>query len=222
MLDGHIPLSRLKRMEGHVRRRFGAGLLFVVPILITYVVFRFIVDGVVGILEPIITQAEDRSFEWLAGFPIRAIAVGLAFIAVYVVGVVATTVLGGRLVRHWHALLERIPIVRSVYRIARQSTDVFSGGVALQASKVVLVEFPRMGVYSMGLVTGSYANLEDETFLAVYIPTAPVPTSGFLTYVRRDQVIETTLTFEDAMKVVISAGVLTDETVKGRGPRDAD
>lgn len=218
MLDGHIPLSRLKRMEGHVRRRFGAGLLLVVPILITYVVFRFIVDGVVGILEPIITQAEDRSFEWLAGFPIRAIAVVLAFVAVYVVGVVATTVVGGQLVRHWHAMLERIPIVRSVYRIARQSTDVFSGGVALQASKVVLVEYPRMGVFSLGLVTGSYANLEGETFLAVYIPTVPVPTSGFLTYVRRDQVIETALNFEDAMKVVISAGVLTDETVKSRGP----
>ena len=205
-------------MEGHVRRRFGAGLLLVVPILITYVVFRFIVDGVVGILEPAITQAEDRSFEWLAGFPIRAIAVVLAFIAVYMVGVVAATVVGGQLVRHWHAMLERIPIVRSVYRIARQSTDVFSGGVALQASKVVLVEYPRMGVFSLGLVTGSYADLEEETFLAVYIPTVPVPTSGFLTYVRRDQVIETALNFEDAMKVVISAGVLTDETVKSRGP----
>ena len=218
MLDAIPPLSRIKRVEGHIRRRFGAGLLLVVPILITYVVFRFIVDGVVGILEPVITQAEDRSFEWLAGFPIRAIAVALAFLAVYMVGVVATTVVGGQLVRHWHAMLERIPIVRSVYRIARQSTDVFSGGVALQASKVVLVEYPRMGVFSMGLVTGSYANLEEETFLAVYIPTVPVPTSGFLTYVRRDQVIETALTFEDAMKVVISAGVLTDETVKSRGP----
>ena len=217
MLDGIPPLSRIKRMEGHVRRRFGAGLLFVVPILITYVVFRFIVDGVVGILEPIITQAEDRSFEWLAGFPIRAISVVLAFLAVYVVGVVATTVVGGQLVRHWHTMLERIPIIRSVYRIARQSTDVFSGGVALQTSKVVLVEYPRMGVFSMGLVTGSYANLEEETFLAVYIPTVPVPTSGFLTYVRRDQVIETALTFEDAMKVVISAGVLTEETVRSRG-----
>ena len=218
MLDAIPPLSRLKRVEGHFRRRFGAGLLLVLPILITYVVFRFIVDGVVGILEPVITQAEDRSFEWLAGFPIRAIAVALAFVAVYVVGVVATTVVGGQLVRHWHAMLERIPIVRSVYRIARQSTDVFSGGVALQASKVVLVEYPRMGVFSLGLVTGSYANLEEETFLAVYIPTVPVPTSGFLTYVRRDQVIETALNFEDAMKVVISAGVLTDETVKSRGP----
>ena len=218
MLDAIPPLSRLKRMEGHIRRRFGAGLLLVVPILITYVVFRFIVDGVVGILEPVITQAEDRSFEWLAGFPIRTIAVVVAFIAVYLVGVVAATVVGGQLVRHWHAMLERIPIVRSVYRIARQSTDVFSGGVALQASKVVLVEYPRMGVFSLGLVTGSYANLEEETFLAVYIPTVPVPTSGFLTYVRRDQVIETALNFEDAMKVVISAGVLTDETVKSRGP----
>ena len=218
MLDAIPPLSRLKRMEGHVRRRFGTGVLFVVPILITYVVFRFISNGVVGILEPVITQAEDRSFEWLAGFPIRAIAVALAFVAVYIVGVVATTVVGGQLVRYWHAMLERIPIVRSVYRIARQSTDVFSGGVALQASKVVLVEYPRMGVFSMGLVTGSYANLEEETFLAVYIPTVPVPTSGFLTYVRRDQVIETALNFEDAMKVVISAGVLTDETVKSRGP----
>ena len=218
MLDGITPISRIKRMEGHVRRRFGTGLLFVVPILITYVVFRFIVDGVVGILEPVITQAEDRSFEWLAGFPIRAIAVVLAFLAVYVVGVIAATVVGGWMVRHWHAMLERIPVVRSVYRIARQSTDVFSGGVVLQTSKVVLVEYPRMGIFSMGLVTGSYADLEEETFLAVYIPTVPVPTSGFLTYVRRDQVIETDLTFEDAMKVVISAGVLTDETVRSRRP----
>ena len=218
MLDAIPPLSRLKRVEGHVRRRFGTGLLFVVPILITYVVFRFIVNRVVGILEPAINQAEDRSFEWLAGFPIRAIAVVLAFVAVYLVGVIAATVVGRWMVRQWHATLERIPIIRSVYRIARQSTDVFSGGVALQASKVVLVECPRMGVFSMGLVTGSYADLEGETFLAVYIPTVPVPTSGFLTYVRRDQVIETALNFEDAMKVVISAGVLTEETVKSRGP----
>ena len=110
--------------------------------------------------------------------------------------------------------MDRIPIVRPIYRIARQSTKVFAGGIDLQSTKVVLLEYPRPGVLSLGLVTGRHTHAAGELFLTIYIPTIPNPTSGFLAIVKKEQVIETEMNFEDAMKIVISAGALTEEVVR--------
>ena len=214
MMDDRAPLPRLKRIEGHFRTRVVAGLLLAIPIIATYIVLRFFVDFISETLEPVLDKASEGPFAWLSEVPVEVTAVVLTILVLYIAGVVTATVLGRRLARRWHNLLECIPVVRPIYRIVRQTIDVFSGGTALQSSKVVLLEYPRQGVLSLGLVTGTYAKTEDEILLTIYIPTIPNPTSGFLAIVNKEQVLETDLTFEDAMKIVVSAGVLTEEVVR--------
>ena len=112
--------------------------------------------------------------------------------------------------------MEKIPIVRPLYRVFRQTTDVFSGGALLRSSRVVFLEYPKDGVLAMGLVTGVFKENDGKELLTIYIPTIPNPTSGFLAILPKEKVTETSLSFEDAMKIVISAGVLTEEVSKGK------
>jgi len=215
MLNKSNPPTKWKRLGAHFQARFTAGVLIIIPVLVTYIVIGWIVGFIVDTLEPVIDQAEGHLASWMTGILFNSFAVIIAIGLMYAVGALGATVLGGRFVRVWHAALERIPVIRAVYRTARQTTDFFSGGAELQRSQVVMVEYPRLGVHTMGLVTGSYIDDQGDTFLAVYIPTVPLPTSGLLAYFRESDVIRTSMTFEDAMRIVFSAGVLTRDKPKG-------
>ena len=203
----------MRRLRGHFRAHLTGGLLLIIPLAITYAVLAFAWGTIQGLMDPLVDQVPGPVSGW--GLDIAAVLV--LIVLIYLVGLIGRTLVGGRLLRAWESALDRIPIVRPIYRIARQSTQVFAGGADLRSSKVVLLEYPRPGVLSLGLVTSHYIAEDGQTLLTVYIPTIPNPTSGFLAIVKKDQVIETELTFEDAMKIVISAGVLTAEVVKAHG-----
>ena len=145
-----------------------------------------------------------------------AAAVFVLATLMYLIGVLGRTLVGRRIVRIWEGALNLIPIVRPIYRIARQSTRVFAGSAELQTSKVVMLEYPRSGILSLGFATSNYIDENGQLLLTIYIPTIPNPTSGFLAIVKQEQVVETDLTFEDAMKIVISAGVLANEVMSNR------
>jgi uncharacterized membrane protein len=134
----------------------------------------------------------------------------------YIAGLIAETVIGRRVVGFGQNMVEKIPIVRPFYKVFRQTTDVFSGGAILRSSRVVFLEYPKEGVLAMGLVTGTYKEANGNELLVIYIPTIPNPTSGFLAIVPEEKVTETSLSFEDAMKIVISAGVLTEEVLRDK------
>ena len=190
-------------------------MIIIIPVLITYIVLGWIARSIINTLGPVLDQTEGYPFTWMTGILFNVLALLIAIGMMYAVGALGTTVLGGKLVQLWHTMLEKIPVIRAVYRTARQTTDFFSGGAALQRSQVVMVEYPRLGIYTMGLVTGSYVDPQGATFLAVYIPTVPIPTSGLLAYFPESEVNRTDLTFEDLVKIVFSAGVLTHTTSKG-------
>jgi len=191
-----------------------AGFLLLIPVIATYVVVRFFTDFVVQTLRPGLATISSGNFSWITKIPVQLTALTLALLFLYIVGMITTTVIGRRLEQKWHGVVEGIPVVRPIYRIVRQAVGVFSGGTVLQSSKVVLLQYPRQGVLSMGLVTGTYPLESSKVLLTIYIPTIPNPTSGFLAIVEKEQVIETDLTFEDAMKIVVSAGLLTEEVVQ--------
>jgi len=207
-----LPINKIfARATLHFRTRVIEGLLLVIPLLLTYVVLQAVIRFTTSIVEPLMLQGKYSIFSKLSEIPLNITALILVVILLYILGIIAHTVLGKRLVNFAQTTVEKIPIVRPIYRIFRQSTDVFSGGAALRTSRVVLLEYPRIGILSLGLVTGHYTNTDGEELLTIYIPTIPNPTSGWLAIVKQDQVTETALTFEDIMKIVISAGVVTDE-----------
>jgi len=188
------------RLRGKVVGHFVAGLLVVVPAAASVLIFIWLFDAVDSILQPIISS--------IAGHPITGVGFGVTILLIYVVGVIASTILGIRIVRYAESLLGRVPIFRWVYTGIKHITDGFSMPQRSGFLRVVLVEFPRKGMVGLGFVTSETLDpVSGRKLLSIFIPTAPNPTAGFLQIVSEDQVIRTQLTVDDALKMVISAGM---------------
>lgn len=201
----------LPRIGGHVRSRVVAGLLLVIPLGLTYLVLRFLWDFLYNLLRPLLDLASDQGPTSVTAFGLRTAVVIIILVVLYAAGSIAPTVLGRQAVRAWHAIVESVPVVRGIYRVARLFTQMFTGSAHLGANRVVLLEYPKAGVLGLGLVTSRYMTPDGEEFLTVYVPTIPNPTSGFLAIVTEDQVIDTDITFDEAMRIVVSGGLLTEE-----------
>jgi len=200
-----------------------SGLLVLVPAVATYLILRLVFNFLVDLADPLtdlplFAFVPDRATTW--------VALGLLAVIIYLAGLLATKVLGGRLVSLAHRVVEAIPGVRVIYRMARQATEVLAGSNSQQKyRRVVIVDFPRQGLKTIGLVTGRLKGDDGRPMFMLYIPTAPNPTSGFTALVPEDEVISTDMSVEDAMKLVVSGGVVfPDEmskyTSEARDERD--
>ena len=195
----------LRRFERHVGRRVASGFIVLVPALVSlwfiFFVFRFL-DGLFrsehGMLRLLV---RDRPWDFWG------LGVVLTVAILYVIGAFFS---GKRYQSLQDAVLSRIPVVRSIYGVARLATEALSSPLGHHFSRVVFVEWPRPGVGSMGLVTGHLRSTRrgEEPLVAGYIPTVPNPTSGMLAFFREEDVAETNITVEDAMKTVFSGGIV--------------
>jgi len=195
----------------HLRSAIIAGLLVLAPLVATYLILRLIYNFLVSLVEPLTDLAV---FQALPDLAVTWVSLGLLVVLLYVLGILATKVLGGRIVNVAHQIVETIPGVRAIYRIARQAIEMLSGtNCQTKFSRVVFVDFPRKGLRTIGLVTG---RLEDESgrpILMLYIPTAPNPTSGFTALVFEEEVASTDISVEDAMRLVVSGGAVFPEGI---------
>ena len=200
------PAFRLNRLGGfryllrHVERTLGAGILVLLPIGITVLVFKFFFD----LLDPVL----KRPIGYLPGPEIPGIGFAALVFLVYLAGLVAAFVLGRRLIGLIHRILEVIPLVKTIYGTTRSAVELLSSNHTSRFSSVVLVEFPRPGSQAIGLVTSTLINNHGVETLAVYVPTTPLPSSGFLIMVPSSDVTPTDMSVDDAMKVIISGGIL--------------
>ncbi len=143
----------------------------------------------------------------------------MGIVIFYVIGLVIST-RGGRKVMNWKdALMNRIPVVKTVYGVTQQATTTLTS--QYRFTRVVFIEWPREGMVAMGFVTGrAYAADTGQSLVVIYIPTVPNPTSGNMAFIIEDDVVETDLTVEDAMRLVFSGGiVLPDAITMARMPR---
>ena len=186
-----------------------AGLLVWLPLAATV----FIIGLFIDVLDrTILLLPEPYRPQTLLGFSIPGMGVILAIGVLLLTGMLAANLLGRKAVELWENILNRIPLVRSIYNSVKQisSTILTSGGKSFR--KVVLVEYPRDNVWSMGFLTNEeidigMGSLEQE-ISAVFVPTAPNPTSGFIIMVPTREIIELDLTVEDGFKYIISMGVI--------------
>jgi uncharacterized membrane protein len=132
-------------------------------------------------------------------------------ILIYLVGLVTAFVVGRRLIGLAHRVLEVIPVVKGIYSTTRTAVEFLSSANGRRYSGVVLIEFPRPGAQAVGLITSRMIDNDGTEKLAVYIPTTPIPSSGFLVIVPASEVTPTVMTVEDAMRVVISGGILSGQ-----------
>ena len=186
------------------RRRFLTGLLVLLPTVLTaYVLFR-IFKWVDGILNPITTR-----------YPFLDIP-GLGFIGVIVIillaGILGGGFFGRTLFRWVEGGFEKIPMVRSIYVAIKQVSEVFLKQERSVFKEVVLVEYPRAGVYTLGLVTSTVrfraADGVEREYITIFLPTTPNPTSGFFVMVPREETIPSNMSIQDAMTMIISGGAV--------------
>jgi uncharacterized membrane protein len=130
-------------------------------------------------------------------------------ILVYLFGVLATNVLGRRLVSWADHIFNRIPLVKNIYTSSKQLTEAFSTTRRGTFRQTVLVEFPGEGQYVIGFVTNEVKDLDGEEKVSVFIPTGFVPPAGFLLFLPRRKVLATQLTVEEAIKSIMSVGIVT-------------
>ena len=150
-------------------------------------------------------------FRW--GAPLAGFCV--AFLLTILVGFIAATLVGNKVYRYFESLLSRLPVVKVIYPYARQFTDFFFSGDALKQGKfrfTVAVPFPAHGLYAIGFVTGEGLKALNaaagRSLVSVFVPTSPAPFGGFVLYVPREEVVPLPLTIEEAMRILISAGVI--------------
>lgn len=184
----------------------GAGLLVVLPIGITLLVLRFFFDLLDPSLQPLL--------EFLPGSYVTGSGIVCLIITLYLIGMVASRVIGRRLISFGHLVMERIPIIRSIYGTTRSGIDMLAGVKDTPYRGVVLVEWPRRGMRVIGLVT-AHIDLENgQEMMFVYIPTTPVPSSGFLVLVGHEDVTPVDMNVDDAVKIIISGGILAGDWLK--------
>lgn len=192
----------MRRVPFHIRKNVLSGLLVLLPLGATYLILKFVFD----IIDPPVRSLVDN----FSGRQIPGVGVAAFFILVYLAGFVGNYVIGRRFISLGHRIMDSIPFVRPIYRTARQTVEAFDlENWKERYSRVVLLDFPRDGVKSIGFVTASYLDELGKNMVAVYVPTTPVPTSGYLALVEEKSAVSTDLSVDDAMKIIVSGGVLT-------------
>ncbi len=186
-----------------------AGLLVWMPLGITFLVIRAIVGFLdkTLLLLPAAYQPEN-----LLGFNIPGLGVALAVFLVIATGMIVANLLGKRLVAAWESLLDQIPLVRSLYKGIKQIMEAVLATDAKSFRKVLLVEYPRKGLWSVAFMTSdNLGEVQEKTHpdvISVFIPTTPNPTSGFVIMVPESEAIELEMSVEDGLKMIISMGVV--------------
>jgi uncharacterized membrane protein len=188
----------------HLRKTFFAGLFVIIPVGVTIFILKFLFNLADGILGSYI----ERFFRLMNYQELHLPGLGMitGALVIYFTGLFTTNVLGRQLLKFGDAILSRIPIVKSIYTSSKQLTKVFQEGKT-SYRRAVFVEWPRTGVKAVGFVTAELVR-DGVKMVVVYVPTMPNPTSGFALFFREEDVSDSGMTVEDAVKFVVSGGVV--------------
>jgi len=200
----------MERIKRALKKTFFAGLVVVVPIVITALaltwLFRFLDD----FLSPVLYQ--------MLGKKVVGLGILIEIILIFCIGLVATNVLGSRLLKFVQALLMRVPVVNNIYPTIRQVVEAFSPSKESAFKKVVLVEYPQKGIYSLGFLSSEVSiNQPPENLqcFAVYIPTNNLYL-GQVALFKAEGVMSTSFTVEEGLKIILSGGTAFPPVVKSQ------
>jgi len=211
------------RFARAVRRYLIAGLLIWLPLGVTYLAFRFLLDAVDRLL---VLLPQSFQPDTLLGFHIPGFGALLAVVLLLVTGLLVANFVGRELIGWWEDLLNRIPGVRTIYSGVKGLTETLVSGSGASFRKVALIEYPRKGLWSVGFVTASgIAEIDERTGrrqVCVFIPTTPNPTSGFIVMVPEEELIELQMGTDQAMKMIVTLGVVAPPTAVSSSATRAD
>jgi uncharacterized membrane protein len=195
------------RIKGAVKRTFFTGLVVVIPILITAFALYWLFNLLDGFLNPIIPE--------ILGRHIPGLGLLTEIVIIFLVGVVATNVLGSRILNWFQTLLMRAPVVKNIYPTIKQLVEAFHPSSSSSFKKVVLVEYPKMGTFAVGFLTSEVAIRGDprnQRLYSVYLPTNNLYL-GNVALFKEEDLIVTDFTVEEGLKIVLSGGTAFPPTI---------
>ena len=189
----------------HLGNTFLVGILTAIPLVATYFVLKFLFVSLDGIFQPVV--------KFFIGRALPGVGLVALVILVYLLGLIAANVLGRTLIRWFDAGMSRTPVIKYIYTGAKQVVDSLRKLQGVPFKKVVIVEFPKAGMYSLAFVTGKAVDFKGQRKIPIFIPHTPNPMTGFLVLLAEEEIIDTDMTMEDAMKMVLSGGLLTPDII---------
>lgn len=209
------------RLLGHIRRRMVRGLFMILPLLITVwllgLLFTVINDNVTPSVQALLQwmgmPGLDRGAARHLGIPL--IGLLLTALVIYLLGLLGGNLVGRRILSSVESLILRLPLVKGIYGSARQLLDAFSFSGERTFSRVVMIEYPRRGLWTLGFVTTDVEHrltepaAEQITVVPVFLPTTPNPTSGWMMLVPTRDLVVLNMTIEEGIKMIVSGGIVT-------------
>ena len=192
-----------------MKKYFITGLLVLVPLFITV----WVISSLIGMMDQsLLLLPENWRPKAQLGLEIPGFGALLTMLIIFVTGLIATNFFGKRLILLWEAILARVPVVKSIYASVKQVSDTLFSDSGNAFRQAVLVQFPRQGAWTIAFVTGKpggdVANHLSGDFVSVYVPTTPNPTGGYFLMMPRTEVIELDMSVDEALKYIISMGVV--------------
>ena len=211
-------MSELDKKKGNsfvnfIKRYFFTGLLISAPIGATIYITIFIVEFIAGLVPQRFNP--NGLLPEIIGYEIPGLELIIAFLSFILIGLIFSTLFGKAILGYFDNLITRIPFAGNVYKAIKQITETFSNADAAY-QKVVLIEYPRKDIYAIGFMTGEtkgeIKNRKKIDMVNVFVPTTPNPTSGFLLFIPKEDAVELDMSVEDAIKLVVSAGMVVPPT----------
>ncbi len=200
-----------------MRKRFLGGFLILLPLFVTvwilFLLFRLIDSTITPWVSKILIWSNVPFLNsGIMHYLAPVIGLFLTGGTILLIGILAADVFGRRLLRTLDAFFLRVPVIKGVYGSARQLMDAFTVGGSAAFRQVILVEYPRKGIYAIGFATGTaiqaISGLDDQDLVTVFLPTTPNPTSGMMIVISRKQVKPLPLTIEEGLKLIVSGGIV--------------
>lgn len=186
-----------------------AGILVLVPIWVTFAILEYLVtkfDTIISLLP------QKYHPDILLGFHVPGLGIVIAIIVILLTGMLTTNFIGKHVIVCWESMLSRIPLVRTIYISVKKTLSTMLTPTGQSFRKVLLIEYPRKDLWTMAFQTGTGTNELSkhlgEDIVTVFVPTTPNPTGGFLLIVKKQDVIELDMSVENALKMIISLGVI--------------
>ena len=209
MADNPIPIE--VSLGARLRNYFLAGILVTAPIGITFYLAWIFIDFVDGQVTPLLPAKYNPETYLTYGLP--GLGLLIVIVVLILIGALTAGFVGHAFTRASERVLARMPVIRSVYGAVKQVLETVLAQQSKAFREAVLVEYPRRGIWAIAFITGrtegEVQNITKEEVINIFLPTTPNPTSGFLLFVPKEELVPLSMTVEEAIKMVISGGIVT-------------
>lgn len=196
----------MNKLTSVLKKYFISGVLVVVPIILTYIVLRFMFESIDGILQPLINK--------ILGYSVFGLGIFVTILVIILAGIFTRNIIGARIYRLGDMVMVKVPIIRPIYSATKQLIEAVTKPTMKSFKEVALVEYPRKGAYALGFISNRIEVKTTEgvkTYYSVFVPSTPTPISGMVILFPSEDVIPIEMSVEDGIKFLVSGGVASPE-----------